>query len=116
MNNAVARFLEQHGRDIEHTYYTKVDETDYGEEYESDTETLTGRINRQGTVLQDRSEHSAAVEVGAVIYLKISDEENVADGGGDRASEFVVDGEKYIALQVDDQDNGLLRVDCERER
>lgn len=116
MSNQVNRLIGKVGRDLEHTYYTKVGENDYGEEYDDAVETLTGRINRSGTLVQQRNEHSANVDVDAIIYLRKIDAENVTDGGGDGASEFRVDGQTYIVMQADDQDNGLLKLDCERER
>ena len=116
MNSSVNRLIDKVGRDIEHTYYTQDGENNYGEVWVPDTETLTARINRSGTIVQERNAHSASIDVDAVIYVKKEDAENITDGGGDGASEFRVDGQTYIALQVDDQDNGLITVDCERER
>lgn len=116
LSKVVNRLIGKIGRDIEHTYYVQDGENDYGEVWTSNTETLTGRINRSTTIVQERNEHSAAIDVDAVIYLRKKDADNVTGDGGDGASEFRVDGQTYIAVQVDDQDSGLIHVDCERQR
>lgn len=116
MKGNVNRLIDKVGRDLSHTYFEKVGEDDYGENYEQYSETITGRITRAGTIQQERSQHSAAIDVDSTIYIKTDDAANVNDGGGDGASEFDVDGNTYIVLQSANQDNGLTRLDCQVER
>lgn len=116
MKHAINRMIDKIGRPLTHVYYTQDGEDNYGEVWEPNTETIPGRINRSGTVMQQRSEHSASVDVDASIYVKADDAQNVSDGGGDGASEFEIDGRTYVVLQKDNQDTGLVRLDCDRER
>lgn len=116
MKGNVNRLIDKIGRNLTHTYFEKVGEDDYGEIYDEHTETIPGRITRAGTIQQERSQHSAAIDVDSTIYIKTDDAANVNDGGGDGASEFDVDENKYIVLQSVNQDNGLTRLDCQVER
>lgn len=116
MNSATARLIDKIGRDLEFTHFEKVGENDYGEVYDETSETITGRINRSGTLVQQRNEHSASIQVDAIVYIKIDDGDNVNADGGDGSSQIDVDGQTYIVMQADVQDNGLLRLDCERKR
>lgn len=144
IRKSVHRQLRRHARDVDLYVYERVGEDDYGENYtETDDSpiTVSGRVDigGGGTSSVDRDARAASVDSEADIFIRPTTatgyafvyngntyggadggtyegtEVELTDGGGDGATEVEVDGTRYVAVVIDDQDNGLLRLGCTRQ-
>lgn len=113
LKRVARRALERAGRDVTLRNYSKTGEDDYGENYSSSTQTVTARVVRSSVANPQRDAFGADTDADAEIY--VSDQINgITDGGGDGASEVDVDGQTYVVVQLDDQDNGQYCLLCVR--
>lgn len=115
------RALDRHGRDVTLRNYNSSSEDDYGEVWSETADsphTVTARVDRSRAPTPDRDARQEG-EVSADVEVYIKDDttaaSNLRDGGGKGATEIDVDGETYVVLRSNDQDNGLLELTCERE-
>lgn len=111
------RELDRHGKDIDLILKTKSGENEYGESYDESTVTVTGRVRSRSQPLVDRSQQDASdAGVDVTVYVKDT-VSGITDGGGRNSTEIDVDQDgdgEFIVLYAHDQDNGLLRLECER--
>lgn len=88
----------------------------------SSPHTITGRVERTASASPDRGlRETGEPEADAVVYIRddASGASSIRDGGGRGASEIDLDtsgsfSADYSIIRSDDQDNGLLALECER--
>lgn len=119
LKRVARRTLRRAGRDVTLRNYFVASEDDYGENYDpvaGSPFTVTARVERSTAATPNRDAFGADVEADVEIFVEsgTSAAAGLSDGAGDGASEIDVDGQTYVVLQLDDQDNGLLRLLCVR--
>lgn len=114
------RALDRHGQAVDLTNYEDTGEDNFGENWDPTADspkTVTARVDRQTRPRPDRDFREVAdIDTAAAIYVKDS-VTGIRDGGGEGATEVDVDQDgdpEYRVLEADDQDNGLVRLNCER--
>jgi len=118
---AAKRALARRGTKVDIINRTKNDgkSDKYGDVYDDDEYSgnpVTARIVRGGGATKDHAEYGTRVEGDAEIFIP-DDISEVIGGGGQRATRLDVEsgGEpEYLVLEVDKQENGLIRLVCER--
>jgi hypothetical protein len=107
------RELDVHGRDVTIVQYSFGAENAYGDrpKNQASTSTVTARVQRSTDASKRSDPDGEVTEADVTIYVK----DSVTVDDGPPQTEFEVDGETYIAVRADDEDNGLLTVDCRRE-
>lgn len=117
LKRAYRRELDRHGQAVDLVLKTKTGEDEYGETYDESTTTVTARLRAQTQPLVDRSHQDASDStVDVTVYVKDT-VSGITDGGGPNSTEIDVDQDgtpEFIVLYAHDQDNGLLRLGCER--
>jgi len=117
---AARRAIDRAGRDVTLRNY---DLSESGGRQErsvtsSSPHTITARVERSGGASTDRDIRETG-EPTADVTIYVADDDSgvgsIRDGGGRGASEIDVDNETYLVVQNDDQDNGLLALECERQ-
>lgn len=117
---AARRAIDRHGRDVTLRNYESSSETDYGEEWSETSgspHTIKALVERRRELRTNRTaEQSGQIESEVAIYVKddTTAATNLRDGGGRGATQIDVDGETYLVIRSDDQDNGLLLLHCRR--
>lgn len=114
------RAIDRVGRDVTLRNFTT--STSGGRESVSETNnsphTITARIERATSASPDRGiRETGEPQADATVYIAddASGTSSLRDGGGEAASEIGADGETYIVIQSDGQDNGVLALECERQ-
>lgn len=117
LKRAYRRELDRHGQPIDLILKTKSGEDEYGETYDETTETVTGRIRARSQPTVDRTQQDASdAGVDVTVYVKDT-VSGITDGGGTNSTEIDTDQDgtpEFITLYAHDQDNGLIRIECER--
>lgn len=114
---AYRRELDRHGKTVDLLLKTKSGEDEFGETYDETAETVKARLRAQTQPLTDRS-HQDASDARADVTVYVKDTvSGITDGGGPNSTEIDVDQDgdgEFIVLFSHDQDNGLIRMGCER--
>lgn len=108
--------LDRHGRDITHVSFSSSGTDNYEDDsFSESTQTVTARVDRPRSPRLVRTPGGEEVEADAKIIVK--DSLSITDSGeSGRPDEFrSVDGDDYVAIHADDQDNGLITIDCTRK-
>lgn len=117
---AARRGIDRAGRDVTLRNY---DLSESGgrqtrSETSSSPHTITARVERGTQPTTDRSlRETGEPQADATFYIRddASGASSLRDGGGRGASELDIDGETYVLVRQDDQDNGILVLECERQ-
>jgi hypothetical protein len=121
VRSAARRALSRAGREVSLSNRKKIGEDDYGPNFDETTDsphTVTARVDRDTSAEVVRDSSGSEVRVDADIFIRddTAAVNDGLDGGGHKgASRVDVDGETYVVIQIDRQDNGLLRLETARK-
>lgn len=117
MKRVTRRELERHGQQVNVVLKTQTDVGEYGETFDETVETVAARVTSSTEMTPSRS-HREAGDISTDIDVFVADTiSGVTDGGGEGATEVDLDRSgdpRYVVLLLHNQDNGLLRLGCER--
>lgn len=124
MNGAIRKALKSRQgptQEITLRNYETTGEDDYGENWQQTSDspwTIDAHVERPTQPRADRDAHQVGdTDADARVFIASNHDAvaNIRDGGGEGATEIDADGVTYYVLQTDDQHNGQVRLDCERD-
>lgn len=108
------RYIEEYGRDTILTNYTEGGEDPYGDATLVENTATIKAIRKQYKGGFER-DASGAIPTGDAVFF-VKDDEDICEGGTQKASKLTLDDQDYVVKTIDDQGTGMIAILVERER